>query len=92
MLVVLQMIKCSWGRHQSKTGSGGAVGASVPLLSGLPGGQMLGGFPGASLGLQQGQQMYNGQLGQQAAYATLPGQMAYQVHLPCCTAGHQGLT
>jgi hypothetical protein len=88
----MQAIKCSWGRHQSKTGSGGAVGASVPLLSGLPGGQLLGGFPGASVGLQQGQQMYNnGQLGQPAAYSALPGQIAYQVHMSCCNAGHQDL-
>lgn len=55
------------------------MGTSVPLLSGLAGGQLLGGFTGAGLGLQQGQGMYNGQLGQPGAYPTLPGQMAYQV-------------
>ncbi|BDA42390.1 Oligouridylate-binding protein 1 [Coccomyxa sp. Obi] len=74
-----KVLKCSWGRHQSKTGSGGAVGASMPLLSGLPGGQLLGGFSAAgALGLQQGQHMYNGQLTQPAAYAALPGQLPYQ--------------
>ncbi len=56
------------------------MGASMPLLSGLPAGQLLGGFSAAgALGLQQGQHMYNGQLTQPAAYAALPGQLPYQV-------------
>ncbi len=60
------------------------MGASMPLLSGLPGGQLLGGFSAAGgLGLQQGQHMYNGQLTQPAAYAALPGQLPYQVRA-CC--------
>lgn len=52
----------------------------MPLLPGLPSGQLLGSFPGTALGLQQGQQLYSSQL-TPAAYPTLPTQMAYQVPL-----------
>ena len=85
-LVIWQAIKCSWGRHQAKTGTAG-VAAQMGMQSAVPGMQYVSGgpmgmqpLPGFGPSVVPHQQAFQGHM-LQPAFA--PGQLSYQVRALC---------